>query len=56
MTNLDPDQPGGGEHGLGWVTLADGITRDPAWLSRHVPRLSTAWQPTPQPSGSCWPS
>ena len=44
MTNLDPDQPRDGGHGLGWVTLADGVRMDPAWLSRHVPRLYTAWQ------------
>ena len=44
MTNLNPDQPHHGAHGLGWVTLADGVRMDPAWLSRHVPRLYTAWQ------------
>ena len=44
MTNLDPDQPRDGEHGVGWITLADGVTVDPAWLSRNVPRLHTAWQ------------
>jgi hypothetical protein len=44
MTNLNPDQPDYGGHGLGWVTLADGLRMDPAWLARHVPRLFTAWQ------------
>jgi hypothetical protein len=44
MTNLNPDQPHDGAHGVGWVTLADGVRMDPAWLSRHVPRLYTAWQ------------
>jgi len=42
MTNLD--QPRDSKHGLGWVTLGDGVRMDPAWLSRHVPRLYTAWQ------------
>jgi hypothetical protein len=44
MTDLSPDQPRDGEHGVGWVTLADGMRMDPVWLSRHVPRLYTAWQ------------
>jgi hypothetical protein len=44
MTNLNPDPPHDGEQGVGWVTLADGIEMDPAWLARHVPRLYTAWQ------------
>jgi hypothetical protein len=44
MTNLNPDQPHHGAHDLGWVSLADGVRMDPAWLSRHVPRLFTAWQ------------
>jgi hypothetical protein len=44
MTNLDPDQPRDGEHGVGWVTLADGVSMDPVWLSRHVTRLYSAWQ------------
>jgi hypothetical protein len=33
MTNLNPDQPHHGAHGVGWVTLADGVRMDPAWLS-----------------------
>jgi hypothetical protein len=44
MSNLNPDRPRDGEHGVGWVTLADGVRMDPAWLNRHVPRLYTAWQ------------
>jgi hypothetical protein len=44
MTNLNADQPHDDEHGLGWVTPADGLRMDPAWLSRRVPRLFTAWQ------------
>ena len=44
MTNLDPGQPRDGGHGLGWVTLGDGVRTDSAWLARHVPRLYTAWQ------------
>jgi hypothetical protein len=44
MTNLNPNQRHDREHGVGWVSLADGVRMDPAWLSRHVPRRCTAWQ------------
>jgi hypothetical protein len=43
MTNLDPDQPRD-DHGVGWVTLTDGVTMDSAWLTAHAPRLFTAWE------------
>jgi len=44
MTNLERAQLDDGGHGLGWVTLADGVRVDPAWLARYVPRLFSAWQ------------
>src|SRR6266496_1473306 len=43
MTNLDPDQPRE-DHGLGWITLADGVTMHSAWLTTRVPDLFTTWQ------------
>jgi hypothetical protein len=43
MTNLDPDQPGE-DHGLGWITLTDGVTMHSAWLTTRVPDLFTTWQ------------
>src|SRR6266536_3894250 len=43
MTNLDPDQPRE-DHGLGWITLTDGVTMHSAWLTTRVPDLFTAWQ------------
>jgi hypothetical protein len=44
MTNLDPDQPRDDDHGLGWITLTDGVTMHSAWLTTRVPDLFTAWQ------------
>ena len=43
MTNLDPEQPLE-DHGLGWITLTDGVTMHSAWLTTRVPDLFTAWQ------------
>ena len=43
MTNLDPEQPRE-DHGLGWITLTDGVTMHSAWLTTRVPDLFTAWQ------------
>jgi hypothetical protein len=44
MTNLNPDNSE--DHGLGWVTLADGVDMSRAWLTAHTPQLFTAWQQT----------
>jgi hypothetical protein len=44
MTNLNPDSTNRDDHGLGWVTLAEGVDMSRAWLSAHTPQLFTAWQ------------
>jgi hypothetical protein len=44
MTNLNPDNTNRDDHGLGWVTLAEGVDMSRAWLSAHTPQLFTAWQ------------
>lgn len=46
MTNLNPDSTNRGDHGLGWVTLAEGVDMSRAWLAAHTPHLLTAWQQT----------
>lgn len=45
MTNLNPDNTSE-DHGLGWVTLAEGVGMSRASLVAHTPQLYTAWQHT----------
>ena len=45
MTNLNQDTHSE-DHGLGWVTLAEGVDMSRAWLVAHTPQLFTAWQQT----------
>jgi hypothetical protein len=44
MTNLNPDSTNRDDHGLGWVTLAEGVDMSRAWLSADTPQLFTAGQ------------
>lgn len=46
MTNLNPDSTNRDDHGLGWVTLAEGVDMSRTWLAAHTPHLFTAWQQT----------
>jgi hypothetical protein len=43
MTNPNPDKPQV-DHGLGWVTLDEGVQVSREWLTTHTPQLFTAWQ------------